>query len=223
MRTSRSAVLAVLAAALVVVASPAVATAAAPPADDAVVLPSRVGNAINRAQILLDAASLAIDTHDSTKAVAALQAISAGVTRADKAARVQMDAVAAPDSETTPGPDSVVAVLTLDQTVVTSLAGLFDGQTGAIVDAATHSLFATMNTRDKLLATVIALPAEGAGADYSDGMADIVTGFDDEAANLTEALANDKLSAGGRKVLTAALAQSQRAQAAAAAAFGGGE
>jgi hypothetical protein len=222
MRTSRSAVLAALAAALVV-ACPAVATAAAPPADDAVVLPSRVDNAINRAQILLDAASLAVDTHDSAKAVAALKAIPAAVTRADKAARVQMDAPADPNSETTPGPDSVVAVLTLDQTVVTSLAGLFDGQTGAVVDAATHSLFAAMNTRDKLLAKVIALPAEGAGADYSDGMADIVTGFDDEVANITEALAKDVLSAGGKKVLTAALTQSQRAQAAAGAAFGGGE
>ena len=80
-----------------------------------------------------------------------------------------------------------------------------------------------MNTRDKLLAAVIALDPEGAGADYADGMADTVAGYDDEVANLTEALAADQLSAGGTKVLTAALNQSKATQAKVAAAFGGGE
>jgi hypothetical protein len=194
-------------------------------ADDEVVLPSRVANAITRAQNLLDDAGVAVDTRDSVKAVALLKALQAAITRADNAARTQMNAVPAdPEADgATSGPDSVVAVLTLDQTIITTLAGLFDGTTGAYVDASTHALFAAMNTRDKLLNAVIALPAEGAGADYADGMADTVLGYDDEVANITEAIATDKLSAGGKKVLQSALAQSQRTDASVNAAFGGGE
>jgi hypothetical protein len=194
-------------------------------ADDEVILPSRVANAITRAQNLLDAAGVAVDTRDSVKAVASLKALQAAVTRADSAARTQMNAVPAdPEADgATSGPDSVVAVLTLDQTIITTLADLFDGTTGAYVDASTHALFATMNTRDKLLNAVIALPAEGAGADYADGMADTVAGYDDEVANISEALSTDKLSAGGKKVLQSALAQSQKTDANVNAAFGGGE
>jgi hypothetical protein len=193
--------------------------------DDAVVLPSRVANAIARAQKLLDAAGTSVDTGDTVKAVASLKAVHSAILRADRAARAQMNEPVDPNAEegSTTGPDSVIAVLTLDQTAITTIAGLFDTKSGQVVDGATHALFATMNTRDKLLNAVIALPAEGAGADYSDGMADTVTGYDDEVANLSEALSSDTLSVGGKKVLTAALAQSTKTQAAATAAFGGGE
>jgi hypothetical protein len=107
--------------------------------------------------------------------------------------------------------------------VVTSVAGLFDGKKGAALNGLSSALFAAMNTRDKLVAAVIALDPEGAGADFADGMADTVAGYDDEVANLTEALAVDTLSAGGKKVLTAALNQSKATQAKITAAFGGGE
>jgi hypothetical protein len=200
-------------------------TSAVAAEDDEVVLPSRVANAIARAQKLLDAAGTSVDTGDTVKAVASLKAVHSAILRADRAARAQMNAPVDPNAEegSTTGPDSVIAVLTLDQTAVTTIAGLFDTKSGLVVDSATHALFGTMNTRDKLLNAVIALPAEGAGADYSDGMADTVTGYDDEVANLSEALSSDKLSVGGQKVLTAALAQSKKTQAAATAAFGGGE
>jgi hypothetical protein len=204
-----------------------------------VVLPSRVANAINRAELSLDAASVSIDTGDKAKAVTSLNGVRLNLYRADKAARAQMNAAPpaeddaaepaegapeAPDApETLPGPDSVIAVLGLDQTVVTTVAGLFDNKQGAVLTPLSSSLFAAMNTRDKLLASVIALDPEGAGADYADGMADTVAGYDDEVANLTEALAVDQLSAGGRKVLTAALNQAKATQAKVADAFGGGE
>jgi hypothetical protein len=204
------------------------------------VLPSRVSNAINRTENLLDSASVSIDTGDKAGATSALNGVRLNIYRADKAARAQMNAAApvdeeeapdppedapeAPDApETSPGPDSVVAVLSLDQTVVTSIAGLFDGKQGTVLAPLSSGLFAAMNARDKLLAAVIALDPEGAGADYADGMADTVAGYDDEVANLTEALATDTLSAGGKKVLTAALNQSKATQAKIAAAFGGGE
>jgi hypothetical protein len=127
------------------------------------------------------------------------------------------------DTETTPGPDSVIAVLTLDQTIVTSLSGLFDMNSQGVVVALTHTLFQTMSARDKLLSAVIGLDPEGAGAAYSDGMADTLDGYTDEVATLTEALQFDKLSVGGKKVLTAALAKSQATLNQVNTAFGGGE
>jgi hypothetical protein len=222
MRRLRFAAFAVVAATFAIAVAPAGASRLAdPPApDDAVVLPSRVSNAIHRAQLLLDASSTAIDTGDSVQALAMLKALPAAITRADKAARAQMNAPVDPNAEegATPGPDSAVAVLTFEQAAATTLAGLFDGKAGTIVSALTTPLFAVMNTRDKLLKKVI-----DAGADYADGMADTAAGYDDEVANLAEALNNDTLSTGGRNVLKAALAQSQKAQAAFTAAFGGGE
>jgi hypothetical protein len=200
------------------------ALAATAPADDEVILPSRVANPIHRAELSLDRSEEYVDAGDKVRAVAALKAVRANMARADKAARRQMTAVPAdPEAETTPGPDAVIAVLNLDSEIVTNLAGLFDTKQGIIVQGLSPLLFATMNARDKLLAAVIGLDPEGAGAAYSDGMADIVTGFDDEVANLTEAIGDDQLSLGGRKVLVAAAAQSRKTQAKVAAAFGGGE
>jgi hypothetical protein len=193
--------------------------------DDEVVLPSRVANAVKRAENLLDAAGTSVDTGDTAKAVASLKAVQTAVLRADKVARRQMKAKPDPNAEegATPGPDSVIAVLTLDQETITTVAGLFDTSSGQIVDAASRALSATLNTRDKLLAAVAALPSEGAGADYADGMADTVGGYDDEVANIAEALSDDTLSAGGKSVLRAALAQSRKARAKVNSAFGGGE
>jgi hypothetical protein len=200
------------------------ALAATAPSDDEVILPSRVANAIQRAELSLSAAEQAVDTGDTAKAALALKAVRANVARADRAARKQMNAVPAdPEAETTPGPDSVIAVLTLEHEVITTLAGLFDGKAGATVDAVSPNLFGTMNIRDALVDAVIALDPEGAGAPYADGMPDIVPDFDDEVANLQEALSDDTLSTGGRKVLTAALAQSQRTDTKVNTAFGGGE
>jgi hypothetical protein len=54
-------------------------------------------------------------------------------------------------------------------------------------------------------------------------MADTVDGYADEVANLTEALADDKLSAGGKSALTAALNRSKATAAKIDTAFGGGE
>lgn len=249
MRTLRPAALALMGVVLgLMVASPAAAkplaaravhadgwaaglrVAAQEPADE-VVLPSRVANAINRLTISLNAAQEAVDTGVSAKAAAAFKAIQSNVARTDRAARAQMTAVPPPAEEariaqeegSTSGPDSVVAVLTAQQSAITSLAGLFDNKGGATVDGATHALFATMNTRDKLLDAVIGLDPEGAGAAYADGMADTVAGYDDEVANISEAIAGDKLSTGGGKVLRAALAKSQATQAKMTTAFGGGE
>ena len=193
-------------------------------AEDEVVLPSRVANAITRGENLLDAVGTSIDSGDTTKATAQLSRISTAIARVQKAALAQMTAAPAdPEAETTPGPDSVVAALTFEQGAITRLSGYFDGKSGTLVDSLTHALFATMNTRDKLANAVLGLDPEAAGAGFSDGMADTITGYDDEVANLKEALANDTLSAGAKKVLNSALKQSQAMETKMNAAFGGGE
>lgn len=193
--------------------------------DDDVVLPTRVSSAIRRAMNLLDGAGACVDRGSSVKAVPSLKALQQALLRADKAARKQMNAPADPDAEegATTGPESVIAVLSLDQTIITTLAGLFETKSSQIVAAAGRTLSAAMNARDKLLGAVIKLPAEGAGADYADGMADTLSGYDDEVANLTEALSDDTLFAAAKNVLRAALAKSKKTQSAINAAFGGGE
>jgi hypothetical protein len=194
--------------------------------DDAVVLPGRVASAIRRTQRSLDNAEEHLDEGEYRQSVISLRSVRRNMYRADKAARRQMNAapVEDPDAEpVTTGPDSVIAVLTLDGTITQSLSGLFDTNSKGVVDGLTHAMFRTLNARDRLLDSVIALDPEGAGADYADGMADTVDGYADEVATLTEALADDRLSLGGRRVLTTALAQVQATNAKVVAAFGGGE
>ena len=136
-----------------------------------------------------------------------------------------MNAVPDPNAEegAAPGPASVIAVLGLDDEVVVSVSGLFDANSKGVVVAATHALFRTLNARDHLLDAVIGLDPEGAGADYSDGMADTVDSYTDEVANITEAISDDQLSPGGARVLRAALNQVTATAAKVNAAFGGGE
>jgi hypothetical protein len=206
-------------------ASAPVATAAQAAADDdEVVLPGRLAGALRRTQRSLDNAEDHVDEGEYRQAVSSLRAVRRNMYRADKSARHQMTAVPAdPEAETTPGPDSVVAVLAMDGTVVQSVSGLFDSNSKGLVDGLTHALYRTMNARDRLLDAVIALDPEGDGAAYADGMADTVDGYADEVATLTEALSDDQLSTGGRRVLKQALKQSQATQAKVAATWGGGE
>ena len=192
---------------------------------EAVVLPSRVQNLVNRTQAALLKATEHVDEAEYTKAIVSLRSLRRNLTALDKAARRAMNAVPAdPDAEgATTGPDSVIAVLTLDQQVITGLANMLNGQTGTLVGAIGTTLNAAQATRDKLLDAVLALDPAGAGADYADGMADTVDGYTDEVANITDTLADDVLSAGGKSVLTAALAHAKATEAKVQAAFGGGE
>lgn len=194
-------------------------------ADDEIVLPSRVSSAISRTERSICKAEEHVDEGEYAQAAVSLRSARRNMYRADRAARRQMNVVVDPEAEdeSTAGPDSVIAVLNLDSEVVTTVSGLFDANSKGVVDAATHALFRTLNSRDRLLNSVIALDPEGAGADYSDGMADTVDGYTDEVANITDALADDTLSAGGTKVLRSALTQVTATSAKVTLAFGGGE
>ncbi|HWI73268.1 MAG TPA: hypothetical protein VNT55_15030 [Baekduia sp.] len=197
--------------------------------DDAPVLPSRVANALRRTDNALASAESHLDEGEYSQAVTALRSVKNNMYRADRAARAQMNAAPPADPEgegddaVTTGPDSVIAVLGEEHEVVVTLAGLFDTNSKGVVDGLSHTLFRTISARDGLLNAVIALDPEGAGADYADGMADTADQYPDEVANLTETLASDSLSAGGRAVLTPALTRVTATANAFAAAFGGGE
>jgi hypothetical protein len=193
--------------------------------DDAPVLPSRVANALRRTQNSLNNAEDHLDDGEYSQAIVSLRSVRNNMYRADRAARVQLNApppAEDADVATTPS-DSVVAVLGQEHEVVVTVAGLFDTTSKGVVDALTHALFRTLNARDGLLNAVIALDPEGAGADYADAMPDTADQYPDEVANLTEALGSDQLSPGGRAVLTPALAQVTATANTFAAAFGGGE
>jgi hypothetical protein len=196
-----------------------------PAPDDDVVLPTRVAVAIERTQNAVDRSTSRIDDGRYKKARRSLKAVVVDFGRAHRAGMAQMNAPVDPEAETTPGPDSVLAVLTLEQAAITNLAGLFDGITGhpRVVSRISGALAAANTNRNLMLNAVIALDPEEAGADYADGMADTVDGYADEVANLTEALHDDQLSAASRAALKSALAKSRATAAKVNTAFGGGE
>jgi hypothetical protein len=200
-------------------------TASASQAEDEVVLPSRVGAAIERAQNAVERTEARIDDGQYAASLKSLAAFAVDITGAHRAGVQQMNAEPAdPEAETTPGPDAVVAVLALEQASITRLSGMFDRIISSnVVNALNAALAAAGNKRKALLNRVVGLDPEGAGADYADGMADTVDGYADEVANLTEALKIDQLSSAGRAALTRALARAQAAANAVNAAFGGGE
>jgi len=196
------------------------------PADDEVVLPSRVAAAIAYTQDAVDQAARRVDNGRWKRANTSLAAVGVNVARAHRAGMHQMTVPVAEEAETTPGPDSAVAVLTLEQGVITNLAALFDGITAShpyVIKSLSTAITQANTSRNLMLDAILALDPEEAGADYADGMTDTVDGYTDEVANLTEALQDDVLAPAARTALTTALANSQATAAKVSAGFGGGE
>ena len=197
-----------------------------PTPDDDVVLPSRVANAIGFTQATVDRTVLRLSNERYKLANTSLAAVSVNVGRAHRAGMYQVTLPAVADAETTPGPDSVVAVLTLEQGVITNLSALFDG-VGAnhpwVIKNLSSALTKANTSRNLMLDAILALDPEEAGADYADGMTDTVDGYTDEVANLTEALQTDVLAPASRAALTTALANSNATATKVSAGFGGGE
>ena len=167
------------------------ARAQTPPiVDDEVILPTRVSAAMGRSLSALDRAEARVDDQQYGSAAASLLAIGSDLNRAHSAARAQLKAKPVdPEAETTQGPDSVTAVLTLEQQAITRLAGLYDTVTDPVVlNRIGSAMDVALTKRVRMLNAVIALNPEGAGAAYADGMADTVDGYTDEVENLTEAL-----------------------------------
>jgi hypothetical protein len=128
-----------------------------------------------------------------------------------------------PESDDVPGPPAVTAALKLDATIVTGVAALLNGTTAPLVKAIKKTLTGVQAPRDTVVNKVVSLKPEGAGADYADGMSDLLPLFKKEVKTLTTDLGAFKLTASGRAGLQTALSTSQATQKVFVKAYGGGE
>jgi hypothetical protein len=129
-----------------------------------------------------------------------------------------------PESDDVPGPPAVTAALKLDAAIVSAVVPLYGGsRAGTLAGAFNSTLRRAQASRMPMLQQVAGLPPEGAGADYADGMADMLPLFNKEVKVLTTGLqgapATGKVHAG----LTNALARATQAQKIVKKAWGGGE
>jgi hypothetical protein len=129
-----------------------------------------------------------------------------------------------PESDDPPGPPAVTAALKLDATVVTGVAALYNGTTApALVKAISTTLSGVQAPRNTMVNKVVGLPPEGAGADYSDGLSDLLPLFKKEVKTLTTDVGAFQLTAGAKTGLNAALTTSKATQKVFVKAYGGGE
>jgi hypothetical protein len=94
---------------------------------------------------------------------------------------------------------------------------------GKMLDALRTALRRAHNCRDLMVDEVVALPPEGDGADYADGMADTLGQYTGEVKLLNVVLKTHKLSSSGRVAVRNALNRVQVTSAKMNRAFGGGE
>jgi hypothetical protein len=129
-----------------------------------------------------------------------------------------------PESDEPPGPAAVLGVLGLDHRVTMTTVPLFRNHRGPLVVSALRStLGVTHVRRNAMIAKVVALPPEGAGDDYADGMSDILPQFPAEVSRIKTALASYRLTTTGRVGLTVTRNRVVAAQTMMNKAYGGGE
>jgi len=128
-----------------------------------------------------------------------------------------------PESDDVPGPPAVTAALKLDAAVVKALAPVVKGSPARLVKALDATLLAAQKSRMPMLKQVAALPPEGGGADYADGMADTLTLFANEVKVLTTALQAAPATGAVHTALQKAQTRAKQAKAIVDKAFGGGE
>ncbi len=178
-----------------------------------------------KADQALALATARIRAHKYLKALKSLTA----VRRHTRAANVNAKALIGvpptdPESDDPPGPPAVLAALRLDNRITTRTVALFNGKTNARL---VYSLRSTVGVaqipRDAMLNKVIALPEEGDGGDYADGMADSLAQYTREVNAIASARATFTLIPSAKTGLTNALARARATKAKVDAAFGGGE
>jgi hypothetical protein len=191
----------------------------------AAVAPAAAPSPIKLADAALADATAQIQANRPARAVAALKRVQVNVRKANVAAKNQIGKPPTdPESDDLPGPPAVLAALGLDRRVGSGLVPLYDGETRVHLVAALGKVMNAMQRRRNLmLDKVIALPAEGDGADYADGLADKLGVFTKEVKQLEAALSTSNLSPAGRTALEAAHKRAVATKAKVDVAFGGGE
>ncbi len=191
----------------------------------AVVAATSVSTPIQRASAALQRAVTQIRAHRYGQARASLETVRIKGRRAQEIATGLIGAPPTdPESDDVPGPPAVLAVLRLEHRIGMQVVDLFNGQKGSrIVRALRTTLWATHGRRTIMLDKVIRLPAEGARADYADGMADTLAIYKQEVTSVTTALKTYRLSPSGRTGLRRALVRVRATNVKVNRAFGGGE
>jgi hypothetical protein len=187
-------------------------------------VPDSVAGPIASARTALSRAITRLENGRYHLAIESLGNLRTYVGRANHAAKNQIGKPPTdPESDTPPGPPSVLAAARLDHTVVTTLLPQFDNmQRVRVVDALSATLLATIQRRDNLLNAVLALKP-GPRGDYADSMADTLPWYTQEVQKLTDALTTFSLTDAARTTLETAQQRVSATKAKMDAAFGGGE
>jgi len=166
-----------------------------------------------------------LHAHHYVRARASLRMVSTQSGKAHVAATALIGAPPTdPESDEPPGPPAVLAVLSLDHRIGMRLTGAFQRvRRDAVISALRQTLSRTHHRRDTILDRLIALPAEGARADYEDGMADTLGTYDQERRTIAAALRTHRLSRPGTVALRHALARVRATSKKVNRTFGGGE
>ena len=180
---------------------------------------------MTRASAALSAAKLRLEQRRYAKALVSLKALRNNLVQAHRAGMAQIGKPPKdPESDEPPGPAAVMAVLNLEHRIMMEVVPFFNGmETSAVIESLRSTLLKTHRLRNAMLSTVIALPAEGAGGDYDDGMSDTLDLYTSEVALVTMALEQYELTPAARVGLMNALARARATETMVNARWGGGE
>jgi hypothetical protein len=187
-------------------------------------VPNSVAIPLGQAQRALARTVARLHRGDFRDAVDSLHTLRQRIGKANFAAKNQIGKPPTdPESDTPPGPPSVLAVTRLEHSVVITLLPRFDGMRRVgVVDALRLTLHAATVRRDNLIDAVVTL-RPGARGDYADGMADTLPWYPQEIRQLTDALSTFSLPAESRTALQNGRTVAQSSKSKMDAAFGGGE
>ena len=194
-------------------------------AQTASALPPSVAAPIKAADAALANATAQLKLDHPVRANAALLVVNRQVQLANTAAMAQIGKPPTdPESDDIPGPPAVMAVLSLEHRVATTVVPLFNNQARPrVVDNLLLTLLVTHRQRNLVLGKVIALPAEGDFDSYSDSIADKLAIYTQEVKQVSTALSTYTLTPAARTGLTTALARVTATKKKVDKAFGGGE
>ncbi|GAA4696513.1 hypothetical protein [Nocardioides conyzicola] len=180
---------------------------------------------LSRATAALTLALAELHKGHPGKAAAAFNALARRTDRAHAAAVGLIGKPPAdPESDEPPGPGAVLKMLGFDHKVTTTLVPLLNRQKGTrVVRSMANALNRTHVRRNGMISRVVALPPEGAGDDYTDGMSDILGTFPAEIKLIDTALSTYVLTTAGRSSLTSTRARVVVANRLMNGAYGGGE
>ena len=176
------------------------------------------------ARASLVAVHLRLKKRRYTTALVSLKALRSNLGRAHQAGMAQIGKPPKdPEADEPPGPAAVTAVLNLEHRIMMAVPLFNNLKTRAVIESLRYTLLTAHRLRNAMLSKVIALPPEGAGEAYEDGMSDTLEWYTSEVTLITSALALYKLTPAARVGLTRARARARSTEAKVLLKWGDGE